>query len=153
MKTREIMIQSVVTVKEDTTLEDIAKIMLDRRIGCVVVVDKQGKTTGIVSESDFAAKERAFPFSRYWAPQLFGMWMTKDKIEEMYKIARTMTAKEIMTTPVITLKEDDVIEEVVKKMLHYDINRIPIVRDDGVPVGIVARYDLLRLIWQDDENK
>jgi CBS domain-containing protein len=153
MRVREIMVQPVVVVREDTTLEEIAQIMLDRRIGCVVVVDKQGKTTGIVTESDFAAKERAFPFSRYRAPQLFGMWMPKERIEEIYKIARTMTAKEIMSTPVITLKEDDMIEEVVKEMLRYDINRIPIVRDDGVPVGIVARYDLLRLILQENEVK
>jgi CBS domain-containing protein len=146
LKTKEIMVQPVVTVNEDTTVEDIAKIMLDRRIGSVVVVDEQGKACGIVTESDFAAKERAFPFSRYWAPQIFGMWMPKDKIEEIYKIARTMTAKEIMSSPVITLTEEDTVEEVVRKMLHYDINRIPIVNKERRPVGIVARYDLLRLI-------
>jgi CBS domain-containing protein len=140
------MVKPVVTVKEDTTVEDIAKIMLNRRIGSVIVVDKQGRVCGIVTESDFAAKERAFPFSRYRAPQLFGMWMPKDKIEEIYKIARTMTAEEIMSSPVITLTEEDTVEEVVKKMLHYDINRIPIVDKEGRPVGIVARYDLLRLI-------
>jgi CBS domain-containing protein len=147
------MIQPVVIVKEDTTLEDVAKIMLERRIGSVIVVDELGKVRGIVTESDFAAKERAFPFSRYRAPQLFGMWMPKDKIEEIYRIARTMTAKEIMSSPVITLTEQDDVEEVVKKMLHHDINRIPIVNNDGTPVGIIARYDLLRLVSPVTEPK
>lgn len=34
----------------------------------------------------------------------------------------------------------------------YDINRIPVVRD-GVPVGIVARHDLLKMMIQDEEPK
>jgi CBS domain-containing protein len=64
-----------------------------------------------------------------------------------------MTAREIMSSPVITLTEEDAFEEVVKKMLHHDINRVPIVNKEGVPVGIVARYDLLRLISPVTETK
>ncbi|HWP93336.1 MAG TPA: CBS domain-containing protein [Thermodesulfobacteriota bacterium] len=56
------------------------------------------------------------------------------------------SVKKMTSSPVITLTEEDTVEEVVKKMLHYDINRIPIVDKEGRPVGIVARYDLLRLI-------
>ena len=145
MKVTEIMVRPVIVVKEDTTLEGIARIMLDDRIGCVPVVGKEGKIVGIVTESDFTAKEHAFPFSTFFAPQLFGKWMSKEGIEEMYKAARTLTAKEIMSTPAVTVMEEDTLEEVVKKMLHYDINRIPVVRD-GVPVGMVARHDLLNLI-------
>jgi CBS domain-containing protein len=152
MKVREIMVQPVIVVKENTTLEEIAQIMLNHRIGCVPVVDKEDKIVGIVTESDFTAREHAFPFSIFFAPQLFGKWMSREGIEEIYKTARTMTAREIMSTSVITLKEDDSVEEVVKKMLHYDINRIPVARD-GVPVGIVARHDLLKLILRNKELK
>jgi CBS domain-containing protein len=59
-----------------------------------------------------------------------------------------MTAKEIMTSPVITLTEDDPIEEAVKKLLSYDINRIPVVRD-GIPIAIVSQHDLLKLMIRD----
>jgi CBS domain-containing protein len=59
-----------------------------------------------------------------------------------------MTAKEIMTSPVITVTEDDPIEEVVRRLLDYDINRIPVVRD-GKPVGIVSQHDLLNLMVRD----
>lgn len=40
MKVREIMVRPVIVVKENSTLEEIAQIMLDNRIGCVPVVDK-----------------------------------------------------------------------------------------------------------------
>lgn len=58
-----------------------------------------------------------------------------------------MKVKEIMTTPVVTVSEDDPIEEAGRKLLSHDINLVPVVRD-GVPVGIVARHDLLNLMIQ-----
>ena len=129
MKVREIMTQPVIVVKEDNTLEEIAHLMLDCRIGCVLVVNREGKVVGIVTESDFTAKERGFPFSTFRAPQLLGQWISKEGVEEIYKAARRITAKEIMSTPIITVTEEDTLEDVVKKMLHYDINRIPVVCD------------------------
>jgi CBS domain-containing protein len=145
MKVDELMVRPVIVVKEDAALKEVAEIMLDNRIGCVPVVDKDGKIVGIITDSEFMAKERAFPFSTFFAPQLFGKWMPKEGVEEMYKAAIKITAKEIMSTPVVTVLEDDRLEDVVVKMLDYDINRIPVVRD-GVPVGIVTRHDLLKLI-------
>jgi len=152
MKVKEIMVQPVIVVREDTTLEEIARIMLDNRIGCVPVVDEKGKLAGIVTESDFTAKEHGVPFSTFNAPQLFGRWVPKEGIEEIYKVARTMAAKEIMTSPVITVTEDDPIEELVRKLLDYNIKRIPVVRD-GEPVGIVSQHDLLNLMIGDRHRK
>ena len=50
-----------------------------------------------------------------------------------------------MITSVITAAEDTPVEEVVRQMLRCDIDHIPVVRD-GVPIGIVARHDFLRMI-------
>jgi len=152
VKVKEIMVQPVIVAEEDTTLEEIARMMLDNRIGCVPVVDGKGKLTGIVTESDFLAKEHSVPFSTFQAPQLFGKWVPKEGIEEIYKAARTITAKEIMTSPVITVTEEDPIEEAVIKLLSHDINHVPVVRK-GIPVGIVARHDLLNLMVQNKHQK
>ncbi len=50
-----------------------------------------------------------------------------------------------MSTSVVTVTENDSIEEVLELILRYDINRIPVVKDRK-PVGIVARRDLLRMM-------
>ncbi|HWP91915.1 MAG TPA: CBS domain-containing protein [Thermodesulfobacteriota bacterium] len=152
MKVKEIMVQPAIVAEEDTTLEEIARMMLDNRIGCVPVVDGKGKLTGIITESDFLAEEHSVPFSTFQAPQLFGRWLPKEGIEEIYKAARTITAKEIMTSPVVTVSEDDPIEEAVRKLLSHDINHVPVVRE-GFPVGIVARHDLLNLMIQNKHPK
>ena len=152
MKVKEIMVQPAIVAEEDTTLEEIARMMLDNRIGCVPIVDGKGTLTGIITESDFLAKEHSVPFSTFQAPQLFGRWVPKEGVEEIYKAARTITAREIMNSPVITVSEDDPIEEAVRKLLSHDINHVPVVRD-GVPVGIVARHDLLNLMIKNKHPK
>lgn len=144
MKVKEIMATPVVTTGEDTSLQNVAQIMLENRIGGVPVINASGELVGIVTESDFTAKEKAVPFSLFRAPQLFGAWLG-DNAEELYAAARQTPVREIMSTSVVTVTENDPIEKVLELILKYDVNRIPVVKDRK-PVGIVARRDLLRVM-------
>jgi len=139
------MRKPVVTVRRETSLAEIARIMLSQGIGCVPVVDDDGKLRGIVTESDFSARERGMPFSLLILPPLFGDSMPREVVEQIRREAETTAAKEIMITALITAVEDTPAEEVARQMLRHDIDHIPVVRD-GVPVGIVSRHDFLRMI-------
>ena len=145
MKVREVMSTPVVVVQEEATLEEVARTMLDHHIGCAPVVNRKGLLVGVITESDFAAKEKGFPFSTFRAPQLLGQWISSDNVERIYEAARQLQAKEIMQPQVITVTEDQTMNDAVVLMFEHDINRIPVVRE-GVPVGIVSRHDLLRLL-------
>ena len=144
MKVKDIMTKPVITIEESTPLQAVARIMLDHRIGGLPVISERGDLTGIVTESDFIAKEKCVPFSMFRAPQLFGTWLGKDA-EGLYAAAGNVPAREIMSRNVVTVTENDSIEEVLKLILRYDINRIPVVKDRK-PLGIVARRDLLRVM-------
>ena len=139
------MFQPVITVDEDCSLEEAAKIMLDRNIGGLLVVDERGDLCGIVTQSDFVAKERGIPFSIYRFPQMFGEWMPHEHVEQIYEAARRRAVREIMSRDVITLTEADTLETVLEKMLKCGLHRLPVVRGKR-PVGIVTRHDLLRLM-------
>ena len=119
--------------------------MLEGNFRGLPVVDEQGKLCGFLSVSDYTAKEKGIPFSTMHAPQLFGKWISSAGIEAMYEEARATPVKEIMSRNVIYVTEDDSVDKVLRLMLERDLNRIPVVRDDR-PVGIVARYDMLRLM-------
>lgn len=149
MKVKEIMTAPVIVGKEENTLEEIAHIILDNKIGCVPIVGKDGKMVGIITETDFMVKERCVPFSRFNAPQLFGRWMPKEGVEQAYRTARELMAKEIMSERVVSVTEDDGVDEVIEEMLKHDYNHIPVVRD-GVPVGIVTRHDILKMALDED---
>ncbi len=144
VKVKEIMSQPVITITEDAPLAQVAQLMLDRGIGGVPVTNIAGELIGIITESDFTAREKCLPFSLFRFPQLFGSWLGGDA-EELYASARNTPAREVMSTSVVTVHEDDSIEKVLELMLKHDINRIPVLRD-GKPVGIVARRDLLKLM-------
>jgi CBS domain-containing protein len=139
------MTQPVVTVRRETSLAEVAKIMVDRQIACVPVVDQDGKLRGIVTQTDFAANERATPFSMEDLARVSSGLPPKEMIERVREGARATTAQEIMITEVITGREDTPVEAIAGQMLRYDIDHIPIVRD-GVPVGIVSRHDFLRMV-------
>lgn len=152
MRVKEIMTEPVITVRTDTPLEEVAQTMLTHGIGCVPVVDTAGKLAGIITEANFTGRERLLPFSLYRLPTLFNEWVPKEGIEAMYAAARMMTAGQIMTEHVFTLAEDDTVTTAVEKMIRRDVNHLPVVRD-GVPVGMIARHDLLKLMVRDDWRK
>jgi CBS domain-containing protein len=145
MKASDIMTQPAITAREDATLEQIARTMMEHRIGGVPIVDSNGGLCGILTESDFTEKERFVPFSMFRAPQLFGEWFSPEGIDRVYRAARQIAAREVMTRPVITAAESASIHEIMTQMVRHEVHRIPILRD-GRPVGIVTRHDLLKMM-------
>lgn len=148
MRVKEIMASPPVTVREDQTLAEVAKTMWDKHVGCALVVDDRDHLVGIITETDFTARDTAIPFSMVHAPQLFGEWIGKEGIERIYQAARSKKARDVMTKRVATVGADETIESAVSQMIKFDVNRIPVVRE-GVPIGVVARHDLLRLLVEE----
>lgn len=144
-KVSDIMAFPVITVSEDETLRDVAKKILDNNVGGLPVVNKDNKLIGFLSETDFTAQQNTIPFSRNHAPKLFGRWLSKNEIEKMYREAKTIKVKDIMTTPPIYVEEDESISGLIEKIMKYDIHRVPIVKDEKL-VGIVSRRDLIKLL-------
>jgi CBS domain-containing protein len=145
MKVKEIMSQPVVTIPVTASLADAAKVMLERGIGCLPVVAESGELVGLITESSFAAKSVGVPFSTFRAPQVLGKWLSPDDLEKIYESARSTPVADVMVRSVVTITEDEPVASAVELMLKHDINRLPVVRD-GVPVGIIARHDLLRMM-------
>ncbi|MFN6963241.1 MAG: CBS domain-containing protein [Pyrinomonadaceae bacterium] len=147
MQVKDIMSQPAIVVSEDDTLEQVARTLLENKIGGVPVVDSAGSITGIVTESDFGAKEKSVPFSTFRSANVLGQWLSGHQLDEIYEAARKRQAREIMSKQVKVVSETDPIERAAELLLKYDINRLPVVRG-GRPVGMIARRDLVRLMVQ-----
>lgn len=146
MIVREIMSRPPITVREDTSAPEVARLMQEHNIGAVIVVDGAGRLCGLITESDFTGIGRCVPFSLALAPVVFGARpATLVELERIYAMARTLSAREFMTEAVQTAEETDDVGAVVHRMLAHDLKHVPVVRD-GRPVGMVARHDLLKLL-------
>jgi len=144
MKVQDLMSKPVVTAKADDSLESVARQMLNKKIGSVVVVDSAGQATGIITESDFQAHEPAAPLDSFRQPKLWGQWIGLHGLDDVYAEARRIKASKIMQKTIVSLREDDPAERAVDLMMRHEFHHLPVLRD-GKPVGMVAHHDLLKL--------
>ena len=128
MRTKDVMTSPVVTVSPDTPLKDVARILVERGINAVPVVDAADRLCGIVSEADLLTLETAD--SRGSPPH---------------------TASEVMSQSVYTLAQDTDATVAARMMLRHRLKSVPVVAGDRV-VGMVTRRDLLRLITRSDQD-
>lgn len=144
---KDVMSSPAVTVSQDASLADVARLMLEREIGSVLVTDAAGKLVGILTDGDFAGRQVRIPFSAFRLPSVFGKWLGDEKeVEAVYAAARAHAAREVMSSPVHSVAEDDGIDTAIARMLEHDVKHLAVVRD-GKPVGMVARHDLLKLMF------
>lgn len=145
MRASKIMTAPVNTVRENTPLDEAARTMLDRGIGCLVVVDLDEKIRGILCESDYTAREIGIPFSTFSSPQVLGSWIGREGLERAYREAARRTVGGVMSHPTHTVAPDARLEEVLELMLERGVRHVPVV-ENGKPVGIITPHDLLRVM-------
>jgi CBS domain-containing protein len=143
MKARDVMVAPVITVKPHSTVKEVAKTLVDRRISAVPVVDNAGKIVGIISEGDLMHRaeigtERGY---RWWPRLVRG----DASIPPGYIKAHARRAADIMTQNVFTATPETPLDEIAVLLERNSIKRVPIVRD-GRLVGIVSRANLVQAL-------
>lgn len=150
MRAEELMTRDVIAIKAETTVDEIAGLLIKHRVGGLPVVDDENRVIGIVSESDLFLKEKGMPFSAVKVPMLFKQWVDPDRLNEIYEDARHHTAADVMTPHAISVDVGDTIGHVALLMAQNNIKRVPVLRD-GVLAGIISRADIIRLLAKDEE--
>jgi CBS domain-containing protein len=142
MKARDVMVSPVITAKPSSSVKDVAKLFLDRRISAVPVVDDD-KLVGIVSEGDLLHRAEADTERRhYW-------WLRRliadDTLAAEYVKAHARKVADVMTRRVIIASPETPLYEIAALMEKNAIKRVPIV-SDGQLVGIVSRANLIQAV-------
>lgn len=144
MLAKEIMNREVIVVKEEDTIEDVIKLLLEHNISGIPVVDDQRRVIGIVTEGDIIYRSKKLQIPTYFTilDSYIFLESTKNFEKDLKKMA-AYKVSEVMTKKVITVEQDEKIEEIATLMTTKRINRIPIV-DNGKIVGIVSRRDIIQ---------
>ena len=146
MNARDVMSKPAVSVRPDTPTREIARLLLDKHISAVPVVDNDGAVVGIVSEGDLIRPERAAraAWRQSWLEILSeGEPLAPELLAWLH--SPNHTARAVMAAPAITVSEDAELGEIARVLVTHQIKRMPVVRDGRV-TGIVARDDLLRAL-------
>jgi CBS domain-containing protein len=140
MRVDDVMTRTVFTVGPTATIEQAAKLMVERRVSGLPVVDEAGALLGIVSEGDLIARQRPAERLTWWR-----MFVDDEGLARDYRKRIGTVVADIMTESVISVgPEVDV--SVAAHLLHTrNIRRLPVV-SAGKLVGIVSRGDFVKLL-------
>jgi len=149
MQAKEIMTSPVFTVSPDTPVAQVARLLCEKHISGVPVVDDTGKLVGIVTEIDLIKRHARIHFPIY-LPFLDSLIFLESPRRYTQDVSRALgaTAGEIMTQPVSTANLETDVEEIATLMVDDRVNPIPILDESGALVGIVSHTDIVRLVEQ-----
>jgi CBS domain-containing protein len=119
LKVDDVMVEEVITVEADETVKKAIDLMNENEIGCLIVV-KQGKAVGILTERDMLARVLA-----------------RSRNPERTKVSEVMSAPLVMADPKMEL------EEAARLMFKMKVKKLPVV-SNGELVGLITLTDLAR---------
>ena len=128
---KEIMTKETKSISPDTVLPEAHQTMITNNIRRLPVV-KGDKLMGIVTLSDI---QQASPSDA-----------TSLSVWELNYLLSKLTIKKIMTSPVMTICEDDSVNKAANMMLDHKFGGIPVVNSVGSLVGMVTESDIFRMV-------
>lgn len=129
LTTGEICTRDVTIALRATSLDGAARLMRDNHVGCLVVVDEVGGkriVVGVLTDRDIV--------TAVVAPGLD---------------PATLRVEDVMTTDLVTAREDDSLIDLMRIMRRKGVRRIPVVGGEGELIGVVALDDVLDILSQE----
>jgi CBS domain-containing protein len=116
---RDVMTPDPACCSPTTTLDEVAKLMVQNDCGEIPVIDSTDKVVGVITDRDIVCR-----------------LVAEGKNPLAY------TAEICMTDPVVTVAQDAPLEDVVTTMEKHQIRRVPVVDEQGCCAGIISQADV-----------
>lgn len=129
LNVRECMHEGVISCDPETSLDEVAATMRAEHISAVVVVT-DGLAAGVISQTDLVNIAFVEPYVRYW---------------------RGMTARHIMSSPVVSVRPDTPLDDALELLRERRIHRLVVTEPTAggeKPVGILSMTDVARVLGQ-----
>lgn len=151
MKVGEWMQKDPVTVGLDTSVTDVARLMVRHRTAHIVVVDTAGGVAGIITAADLIAKHAQIHMPTYFSLLGYSFPLETRRDEREIERALAVTARDLMTTDVITVDPLDDVDVAATRMLEDHVSCLPVIKA-GKLAGIVDEFDVVRLLVVEEDS-
>ena len=150
LQIKDIMTTEVVTVTPGTEIGRAAKLLLEKKINGVPVVDEQKRLVGILCQSDLIVQQKKFPVPSVFTllDSVVPMGSTKRLEAEIQKMSAA-TVADAMTRNPVTVMPETTIEDAATLMVEKKLHTLPVV-SGGRLVGIVGKEDILKTLLPGD---
>ncbi|MDJ0590137.1 MAG: CBS domain-containing protein [Pleurocapsa sp. MO_226.B13] len=144
---KEVMALEPFAVKRSDSVETVLKLLEEKHISGLPVVDDEGQVVGVVSEADLLFKEKPIRMPLYLTFLDSIIYLEPlDKFKQQLKKSLGIFVADVMTSKPITISPNAPVSQAAELMLTKSINRLPVVDETGRLVGIVTRNDLLKAL-------
>jgi CBS domain-containing protein len=142
-KVRDIMTPAPQKVHPDTSLDQVARLLLSSTFTALPVVAGDDRPVGVISQGDLIYKAGL--------PLRLGLLAASDqgKVSSVLEALAPKQAREAMTTPAVTIEQDKLVTDAVHLMLKKKVKRLPVVDAGGRLVGILSRLDVFRTVLRE----
>jgi CBS-domain-containing membrane protein len=141
---RDIMTPEVITIGLEARIEDLAKLLAERRISGVPVLDQEGRLAGVVTQSDLVQRSRDLelpPALNILDLHLF--LETPSRFQKRLEKLLGDRVKDVMTPNPVTVTPDTPVNDIARLMTAKGVHTLPVI-EAGKVVGIVGKLDLIR---------
>jgi len=140
---RDLMTPHVLSARPEQSLGDVARLMMDKDVRALPVVDDNGALVGMVTHRellkylipDYLQKTKSGKFRAMPPGMAAGHQSSGDP--------RRLPVKDVMSRAVLCVSEEQTLSDVANLMNNKDVDRFPVVRE-GIVVGFLTRADLIR---------
>jgi len=126
------MTKDIISGTPDMSMMKASKIMKEKGIGRLPVVDEKGMLLGLVSDRDI---KEASPSKA-----------TTLDMHELYYLLSEIKLKDIMTKKVVTIHTGETVERAAALMLEHNIGGMPVLDEGGKVVGVVTDSDIFKVL-------
>lgn len=143
---RDVMTSPAVSVTTETPLAEVVAVLVRSEFDGVPVVDKQGRSVGMVTQAGLIAKA-----GMQIKPQILAGFWRGEPVEpaveaELFDSLTTgRTAVDVMTKSPPAVSPESPLSEAIKLMASDDLKRLAVVDSEKRLVGMIARVDVLRV--------
>ena len=141
----DVMSHDPIMVTPQTPIKEAIKILAERHISGLPVVDEEGKLVGVISETDLLWQETGVepPVYIMFLDSVIYLENPARHDQELHK-ALGQTVGEVMSSDAVTVKPDQPLRKAAKLMQEKSIRRLAVTDDAGKVIGILTPGDIVR---------
>jgi CBS domain-containing protein len=143
---QDIMTREVITISPEADITEAVKILLDKGINGLPVVDGEGRLVGILCQSDLVRMQKSLPI-----PSLFTLLdgfvplSSSALFEAEVKRIAASKVSDAMSAKVVTVAPDMTIDEIAALMVDKKFHTLPVTKD-GKLLGVVGKKDVIKTL-------
>jgi CBS domain-containing protein len=148
---KDIMTRDVLSVRPDTSIEELSSILVKNEISGVPVVDDAGALYGIVTENDLISRNKRLHIPTVVSFLDAAIYLeSSKKFEQEVKRLTATRVGDICSRKVVTIAEDTTVIDIATIMSEKKVDLLPVLRG-GKVVGIVGKRDMVKAVARQAE--